>query len=174
MFQITVDLKSLQIKIAITNFVLIVTKYQFKMVFQKFKILKNIFFDKILSDPFTLQLTAGIKLSNSELLKYSMASRQIQGMSFHLIAIINQLTLFVNIIVIILSMYFIAHYTKQDWSILFNKQILYLCFPKERGEYYRYLLGSKSKTLILMVNSEGWRLSRPPLNNHYDKMWRHS
>ena len=34
-FQITVDLKSLQIKIAITNFVLLVTKCQFKMVFQK-------------------------------------------------------------------------------------------------------------------------------------------
>ena len=90
-FQITVDLKSLQIKIAITNFVLIVTKYQFKMVFQKFKILQNIFFDKILSDPFTLQFTAGIKLLNSELLKNSMASRQIQAISFHLIAMINQL-----------------------------------------------------------------------------------
>ena len=63
-FQITVDLKSLQIKIAITNlnFVLIFTKCQFKMVFQKIKILQNIFFDKILSDPFTLQFTAGIKL----------------------------------------------------------------------------------------------------------------
>ena len=60
MFQITVDLKKLQIQIAITNFVLIVTKYQFKMVFQKFKILQNIFFDKILSDPFTLLFTAGI------------------------------------------------------------------------------------------------------------------
>ena len=59
-FQITVYSKSLQIKIAITNFVLIVTKYQFKMVFQKFKILKIIFFDKILSDPFTLLFTAGI------------------------------------------------------------------------------------------------------------------
>ena len=35
-FQITVDLKSLQIKIAITNFVLIVTKCQFKMAFQKY------------------------------------------------------------------------------------------------------------------------------------------
>ena len=62
MFQITVDLKSLHIKIAITNFALIVTKYQFKMVFQKFKILQNIFLDKILSEPFTLQFTAGIKL----------------------------------------------------------------------------------------------------------------
>ena len=58
-FQITVDLKSLQIKIAITNFVLTVTKCQFKMVFQKFKILQNIFFDKILSDPITLQFTVG-------------------------------------------------------------------------------------------------------------------
>ena len=77
MFQIAVDLKSLQTKIAITNFVIIVTKYQFKMVFQKFKILQNIFFDKILSNPFTLQFTAGIKLLNSELLKNSMASRQI-------------------------------------------------------------------------------------------------
>jgi len=90
-FQISVDLKSLQIKIAITNFVLIVTKCQFKMVFQKFKILQNILFDKILSDPFTLQFTAGFKLSNSELLKNSMASRQIQAISFHLIAMINQL-----------------------------------------------------------------------------------
>ena len=35
------------------------------MAFQKFKILQNIFFDKILSDPFTLQFTAGIKLLNS-------------------------------------------------------------------------------------------------------------
>ena len=91
MFQITVDLKSLQIKISITNFVLIVTKCQFKMAFQKFKILQNVFFDKILSDPFTLQFTVGIKLSNSELLKNSMASRQIQAISFHLIARINQL-----------------------------------------------------------------------------------
>ena len=71
-FQITVDWKSLQIKIAITNFVFIVTKCQFKMVFQKFNILQNIFFDKILSDPFTLQFTAGIKLLNSELLNNSM------------------------------------------------------------------------------------------------------
>ena len=57
----------------------------------KFKILQNIFFDIILSDPFTLQFTAGIKLLNSELLKHSMASRQIQAISFHLIAMINQL-----------------------------------------------------------------------------------
>ena len=57
----------------------------------KFKILQNIFFDIILSDPFTLQFTAGIKLLNSELLKNSMASRQIQAISFHLIAMINQL-----------------------------------------------------------------------------------
>ena len=45
----------------------------------KFKILQNIFIDKISSDPFTLQFTAGIKLLNSELLKNSMASRQIQA-----------------------------------------------------------------------------------------------
>ena len=83
-FQITVDLKSLQIKI-------VVTKCQFKMAYQKFKILQNIFFDKILSDPFTLQFTAGIKLLNSELHKNSMASRQIQAISFHIIAMINQL-----------------------------------------------------------------------------------
>ena len=57
----------------------------------KFKTPQNIFFDKILSDPNTLQFTAGIKLLNSELLKSSMASRQIQAISFHLIAMINQL-----------------------------------------------------------------------------------
>ena len=61
------------------------------MAFQKFKIFQNIFFDKIISDPFTLQLTTGIKSLNSELLKNSMASRQIQAISFHLIAMINQL-----------------------------------------------------------------------------------
>ena len=66
------------------------------MAFQKFKILQNIFFDKILSDPFTLQFTAGIKLLNSELLKNSMTSRQIQAISFLLVAMINQLIYFVE------------------------------------------------------------------------------
>ena len=91
-FQITVDLKSLQIK-STNKFCSyqVVTKCQFKMAFQKFKILQNIFVGKILSDPFTLQFTARIKLLNFELLKNSMASRQIQAISFHLIAMINQL-----------------------------------------------------------------------------------
>ena len=48
-FQITVDLKSLQIKIAITDFVFIKllqnvnTKCLYKMAFQKFKILQKYF-----------------------------------------------------------------------------------------------------------------------------------
>ena len=42
------------------------------MAFQKFKILQNIFIDKISSDLFTLQFTAGIKILNTELLN-SMA-----------------------------------------------------------------------------------------------------
>ena len=62
------------------------------MAFQKFKIVQNILFDKILSDPFTFTIhAAGIKLLNSELLKNSMASRKSQAISFHLIAMINQL-----------------------------------------------------------------------------------
>ena len=91
-FQITVDLKSLQIKITIPNFVFIKLLHIVNsngISIQKYKILQNILFDKILSDPFTLQFTAGFKLSNSELLKNSMASRQIQAISFHLITIIN-------------------------------------------------------------------------------------
>ena len=84
-FQITVDLKNLN------NFCSSCYKMSIQNGISKFKILQNIFFDKILSDPFTLQFTAGIKLLNSELLKNSMASRQIQAISFHLIAMINQL-----------------------------------------------------------------------------------
>jgi len=57
-FQITVDLKSLQIKIAITDFVFIkllqnvYTKWHFKNL----RFYKNILLNKILSDPFTFTI----------------------------------------------------------------------------------------------------------------------
>ena len=58
-------------------------------------------------------------------------------------------------------------FMKQDGSNLIIKQILYLCFPKERGENYQSLLGRKGITLKLKDNSEGWRMGRPPVYNQH-------
>ena len=52
-FQITVDFNSFQIKIAITNFVFIKLLQNVISKCQKFKILQNILFANIFSDPFT-------------------------------------------------------------------------------------------------------------------------
>ena len=98
-FQITVDYKSLQIKIAITNFVFFkLLQNVIQIVISKIKILKNILLNNIIKRSlYNSQL--GLLL-NPDLFNNSIASRQCRtSISFHLIAMINQLIYLIDIVV---------------------------------------------------------------------------
>ena len=83
-FQITVDLKSLQIKL--------LQNVNSKSYLKNFRFYK-IFYIVLLSDPFKrYNSQLGLSL-NPDHVNNSIASRQIQAISFHLIAMINQLIL---------------------------------------------------------------------------------
>ena len=97
-FQITVDYKSLQIKIAITNFFFFKLQNVIQIVISKIKILKNILLNNIIKRSlYNSQL--GLLL-NPDLFNNSIASRQCRtSISFHLIAMINQLIYLIDIVV---------------------------------------------------------------------------
>ena len=61
------------------------------MLIKKFKILQIFCLTILFSDPFTLYNSQLVLLLSPDLFNNSIASRQSQAISFHLIAMINQL-----------------------------------------------------------------------------------
>ena len=84
------------------------------MLFQKFKILQNLLFNNIIK--LSLYNSQVGLLLNLDLFNNSIASRQSQAISFYLIAMINQLIYFVDIVVIEYSVHVY-------WSGLYNLHI---------------------------------------------------
>ena len=74
------------------------------MLFQKFKIQQNILFTLLLLSDNTAGIQPRFHL-------HFNSSTYSQAISFHFIAMINQLIQYVDIVVIILSMFFGAHCT---------------------------------------------------------------